>query len=397
MERTDKFTKVASAFIFLVLVFYIGAYIVHALNDSVKTALVVTDTVYDTLSVSGIVVRDEQLVTGSAKYVSLTVSDGEKLAVGDAIGTALNSEEALANSNRERELELAIARAEAMLEDESSSDATEKDESIRSSVLALTGAVASHDLSELDSLSQSLSSLIFTNSRTISQDDLEEMKLELAGLRSNSDAESGQITAQYAGIFSSVTDGYESLTIDTVLSCTPDMLKQYIQNRQEYSGSVVGKIVCSQVWYYAVIMDEEEAMDLSRGDRVTLDFGRYYSTTLSARVYGKSGAVNGQQVVVFSCSSALTSTLSIRQATAEIITNQYSGLRVPTEAIYTDEDGTKYVYTLTGLQAERKNIDIIYSDDSYCIVDTSSDASALRDGNQVIITQEELYDGKVIE
>ena len=107
--------------------------------------------------------------------------------------------------------------------------------------------------------------------------------------------------------------------------------------------------------------------------------------------------MNGQQVVVFSCADALTSTLSIRQATAEIITAQYSGLRVPTEAIYTDEDGTKYVYTMTGLQAERKDIELVYTGDAYCIVKAAGGASALRDGNQVIITQDELYDGKVMD
>ena len=397
MERTDKVTKVAAVFIFLALTIYIGVYIVNALNDSVRTALVVSDTVYDTVSVSGVVVRDEKLITSSAKYVSLTVSDGEKVSAGEVIGSALNTEDALARSNRQRELELSIARAEAILSGIDSSNATTRDEAIRSSVLDLTGAIASHDLSELDGLSLSLSSLIFTNSQAVSQDDLESMKLELAGLRSNASAGSGQITAQSAGIFSSIVDGYESLSVDAVLSCTPDMLKQYIQNRQEDPGSAFGKLVCSQIWYYAVIMDEQQAMELSRGDRVTLDFGRYYSTPLSARVYGISGAVNGQQVVVFSCSDALTATLSIRQATAEIITAQYSGLRVPSEAIYTDDDGTKYVYTMTGLQAERKDVEIVYTGDAYCIVKAAGGASSLRDGNQVIITQDELYDGKVMD
>ena len=52
---------------------------------------------------------------------------------------------------------------------------------------------------------------------------------------------------------------------------------------------------------------------------------------------------------------------------------------------------------MTGLQAERKDVEIVYAGDAYCIVKAAGGASALRDGNQVIITQDELYDGKVMD
>ena len=52
------------------------------------------------------------------------------------------------------------------------------------------------------------------------------------------------------------------------------------------------------------------------------------------------------------------------------------------------------VFTMTGLQAERKKVDLVYAGDEYCLL-RSEGEDALREGNEVIVQATNLHDGKV--
>ena len=52
------------------------------------------------------------------------------------------------------------------------------------------------------------------------------------------------------------------------------------------------------------------------------------------------------------------------------------------------------VFTMTGLQAERKKVDLIYAGEEYCLL-SSQGSDALREGNKVIVQANNLHDGKV--
>ena len=56
------------------------------------------------------------------------------------------------------------------------------------------------------------------------------------------------------------------------------------------------------------------------------------------------------------------------------------------------------MYTLTGVQAEMKNITILEeSGDYYIIKNEASSVSALHEGDEVIVSAKNLYDGKVVK
>lgn len=60
----------------------------------------------------------------------------------------------------------------------------------------------------------------------------------------------------------------------------------------------------------------------------------------------------------------------------------------------TDDTDRLCVFTVTGLQAERKKVDLIYAGGEYALVSSTGD-DALREGNEVIARARELYSGKV--
>ena len=145
-----------------------------------------------------------------------------------------------------------------------------------------------------------------------------------------------------------------------------------------------------------LVMPEADANRLIAGKDATLDFGRYCSQPLNARVLSISEPEDGECAVLFRCTEATGEILSVRRATAEVVFATRSGIRVPREAVRSDEKGP-YVYTLTGLQAEKKYITIAWEAEEYYLAAPSQDAASLRVGNEIILTSKDIYDGKLVK
>ena len=102
--------------------------------------------------------------------------------------------------------------------------------------------------------------------------------------------------------------------------------------------------------------------------------------------------------VVFSCDTALADTLAMRTVSANVVFDAYSGIRVPTEALQTDEDGEQaYVWVITAMQLERKNVSVLYQNEDFAVIARDSSANALREGNTVVVSGDDLYEGKVMD
>ena len=167
--------------------------------------------------------------------------------------------------------------------------------------------------------------------------------------------------------------------------------------------TVIGKLASPTDWYYAALVSAEGAQQLQVGSSAKLDFGRYSSKPLDATVISKKADNTGEFAVVFRCTMAVADMLSVREVSAELIFDTNTGIRVPKEAVYTEEsengDGAAktFVYTVTGLQAEKKYIDIVFETVDYYLVKVDpNDASGLRTGNDIILTKKEIYDGMLI-
>ena len=124
------------------------------------------------------------------------------------------------------------------------------------------------------------------------------------------------------------------------------------------------------------------------------------------RVDEPSGGVS---LVVLSSTRSLADTSMLRKQTVDIIFDSVTGIRVPKKAVRTEvtEDGEQVigVYVLTAAQAEFKPVEILVDDGDYYLVeallpDVPTDnqlRTALRAGDQVIVSSDTLYDGKVMD
>lgn len=399
MKRTDKLTTLIAVLLFTAVLLYVAAYGIRAMRDTTVTAQAVAVELRPGGVANGIVIRDEAVLTSGEPYIDVTAKDGSKVAAGAQLATAMGTQQGLERANRLHALELEIARISTALEELSSAeDLTARDQALQGAVDQLTAAVARHELGDLDSQALNLRSLLFSGSAAgADETELKALQRELDSLRNSTDGDTRQLYAAASGVFSTMLDGYESLSSRNLSGLTPAGLSQLLDLEPELPQGAYGKLVEGFRWYFAAAMSQEDAASLREGRTATLNFGRWYGADIYARVQSISPPEDGVVAVVFSCDTALADTLAMRTVTANVVFESYSGIRVPVEALQQDQEGQQYVWTVTAMQLERKNVEVLYQDGDVAVVARSAQADALREGNTVVVSGEDLYEGKVME
>lgn len=397
MKRTDALTKLVSLLLFGALLAYVGIYIVRSATNNVRTAPAVFVSLTENALASGIVVREESLIQSDEKYISISAESGQMVSVGEPIAVVYSGEEALERAAEIRELELKKQYISSVLSGESSAEnLTDRDNSIKDSLLSLAASAARHDTESLAAASLSLGSLVIQNSEiNTTEVDLGLVNTQLESLKQSALTDTTEITASTPGLFSASPDGYEYITPGMLSGLTPTQLQTLEQSPTELADNVRGKMASPFEWFFAANVSETDAAKLEVGKIATLDFGRYCSNLLSGKVISISSPSDEECSVVFRCTEASSEMLSVRRATAEIVFDAHEGIRVPKQAVLSDEGGS-YIYTLTGMQAEKKYITIIWETEEYYLAGTSQEAASLREGNDIILTTKGLYDGKIM-
>lgn len=398
MKKTDNYTRLIAIVLFVAVACYLFGWLWNSTHTNIVTAPVEAVTVTDSVQADGIAVRDETLLSSDKAYVSIRAQDGKAVASGAVLALGMDSEAALERMNHISELELEIESLQSVLSGASGTgtDAAARDGDIRQAVLSLTGSVARGDLTGVASASMDLSTLVFqTDASQASQAQLEALQKELAGLQTAA-ADTQSVTASAAGIFSRSVDGYEALNSASVQNLTVTKLAAMLNSSQDTPSNVFGKLVTSDKWYFAANIDASHAALLKEGKTAYLQFPRYYSGDVAVKVVSISAAESGRCAVVFSTERALADTLSMRRATAQIVFSENQGLKVPVKAAHVDGDGT-YVFCLTAQRVEKKYINIIKTEDEYYLVSVDADSAALREGNTLIVSGKNVYEGRVIE
>lgn len=400
MVKKDTFTKIISVIFFLALAIYLFAWLWQSTHKNVVTAPVVAVEIQDSEEISGIAVRNETVLSSERQFISVQARDGKSVAVNAVLAIAADTEEDLAKVNRIGDLALEVQSLETALAGSSgsatASDISGRDSSIRKTILRLTGGVARGESETVNAAAMELSSLVFTQSSAATgEEQLEALRQELAQARS--DAPRGtNLTAEISGIFSQNVDGFESVSGENLQNLTVTKLNAIFDTTAAATAGAFGKIVDDSIWYFAANISQDKAAMLTVGQSTKLGFSRYYGSTVPAKVVSISPAEGGVCAVVFSSRYALADTLNMRKADAEVVFSETSGLKIPIKAAHVDEYGT-YVYCITAQRVEKKYIEIKATEDEFYLVAVGASADSLREGNTVIVSGQDIYEGKVIE
>lgn len=430
MKQGTIINRVVMTILFLALAAYLGVYAYRSLTDPFTSGLCYSHTVDDAVEATGYVVRAEQTLPVQSGIVDILPDEGEKVAAGETVALVYQDASALERKSEIRQLELELEQLEYSLRrDADNSDAAKLDQSIFSSMVALRGATAGGDYSRLEENAMELKNLVFRRNYTYSNNTesvegisamVREVSARLNGLKSAAGLDTVSVRVSQPGIYSGQVDGFESLlTPQSVMDLTPSGLDRLAPLPVTGGEGQTGKLITNSRWYYVAALTEAQAQRLLEGRQVKVRFSRDFTGEVSMLVEKIGAPEKGRVAVVFSSTRFLSQVTLIRKQTVEIIFDSVTGIRVPKAALRVREKTVtdpetkaesvvqeRGVFAVVGMRAEWKPVTILAEEDDFFLVSPapfeneqqlSETKKALRAGDEIILTAENLYDGKVVK
>ena len=419
MKKENLVTKLLMAAVTIGVAAYFGVGIYRYFEDPFSTSLAYTYQICQGVGVTGYVVRQESVLPDEdAGVLRLARAEGEKVSRGGTVATVYADSDALRRQTEVDELSTRIEQLQYARDAAAADEVSLKlDSQIMTALLDHREDLAASRLRDAESDGAQLRSLILK--RDYTRTDMENLDAEIAALQAQlkekkaaASASVRRVTVSVSGLWSAAVDGYETvLTPSSILTMTPSQLSAAAPDETVRSNT--GKLVLGDKWYFAAVVSESEARELQkevdRGVLLTLRFTKEAERDLDVTLISVSAAENGRCVIVLEGSTYLQELTMLRQQRAQIVTDTVTGIRVPKEAlraektVLTDGELVKSsatgVYCVVGLEARFKPVKVVYSGESFVIVQPDAadkESIKLRPGEEVIVSARGLYDGKVV-
>lgn len=419
-------TRVVMILLFLTVCAYFVLSAAQGLDQRWYSVTTYTHTVDDSVEATGLLVRAEEVIPGqSSAIVDVLPEQGEKVAAGETVAYLYRDESALERRREIRALQLEQDQLKYSLQQgESGWDNARLDQSIVDAMVGLKTSAAYGDLTALEDQVLTFKSLILRRMASAEGGaaDISAASAALDGriqsLQSAAALDTTPIRAGRSGSFSAVADGYESLLTPAGLeSLTAGELQTLMEERPEAPAGAVGKLITDSTWYFTAVLPRAAAERMVEGRQVQVRFSRDWSGEVDMTVERVDLPEEGEALAVLSSTRFLSETSLLRKQTVDIIFQSVTGVRVPKKAVRSEwvartdgetgeETGEQVtgVYVLTGAQAEFKEVRILADDGDYYLVEAllpqvptnTQIKKALRAGDQVIVSSEALFDGKVM-
>lgn len=410
-----------------VIALFAGALVLYAIfsvwktfQDPFVSTYVYSYTLNDSIQTDGLIIRQEQVLSGGQGIVDVTRGEGEQVGINQTVALIYRDDQARQSQEQQEALRLEITQLQyALGQGEDVSSAAKLNDDILNAMVSLRVASTQQDFSDLEDQVLEVKGKVlrreYTYSDELSTDSLatrlQELQTQYQTLRNQSYSAITQVTAPVSGTFSTLVDGYEGLiNLESAMNLTPQALTDLMNQTPTGDSTAVGKLISSNRWYFAAVVTQEEGERLEQAGSLTLRFAGDFTKEVSMAVEKVNQDDQGQAVVILSSDRYLEQTTLLRRETAELIFNSCTGLRVPKNALRmvtttsedeetgeTTETNTLGVYVVTAGRAEFKPVTILTEgDDFYVVQSVRTDKKALRAGDEVIVEATGLYDGQLL-
>lgn len=411
VNKTSK--KIPGDIVAIILVLaLIGGYIFYgcysALNVDVETITAVKSTVYEAIDAQALVIRDEHTVSGSSSGVTVaSVNNGEKVKAGGNIAMVFSSEEDATKYSSAQELQNQLSYYEE-LETQASgtvTDVEQIDSDILSDVNSYIRAVGNGRYDSLLEYSDDLNERFIRRQLTIGEKiDFSHVKSDIKNqldeINVSTCSPVDYLTTEESGIFSSYTDGFESI-VDYSKATEIDAatLKSCIEKVSESGNdsSSFGKLITSYEWYFCCVVPSKDTAKISDGDTLNVTLKSSDDILKCQVITGADPDLNTEEtVLVLRCSDMNSRIASMRLEDIEIRYSEYEGFKIPASAVHVDDNGEKFVYALISNTVEKRSGEIIYSTKDYVVFGyDAQNSDSIRYYDQIITKGTDLHDGKV--
>lgn len=424
--------RCASTVLALLLIFYVGYQVYISHHAKIKTETAGYFTASNSVQTTVAAVRKETVLTcKKSGVVNYIVKTGERVAKGGTIAQIYADESQVSAQHELEDVQSEIQQ----LQDLQSPGSTYSDnpDSLNGQICAklsdILGVMDSNDLSEAFQSKNDLLNLIsekqiLTGKASNFNARISALQAQCRELKAKAGTAKGSVTSPKSGFFIQQADGLESaVDYGSVGSISCDQIKSFINTKKVPAAGSIGKICEDFDWYLVCVVPADQVAgfrQLDTDDPVSVKFPFVSETSVAACVdaINQKGA-DSEAAVVLKCKNMNSSLAGIRCESAQIITSQYTGLRVSQRSVHfktvskkvKNKDGTEStvtkqvqgVYVMHGSQINFRQIVPEYSTDNYVICDPNPDKDSIMTDDtvklydEVIVEGTDLYDGKVVQ
>lgn len=412
MRQGTAVTRMVIIVLFLAVMAYLGVMVWQGMSDPYQFVVTYSYEMDDAVTLDGGVIRAERVIEGASTLSEILPQEGERVGAGAAVAMVYQTESALDDRRQAKSLELELEQLQyAMRRGDTVTDASVLDNQLVEDLSQLRCGMSTGSLDKLEEWGMDIRNLVVkrTGESTTDAESLAalqaaagEIEGQLKTLRSSVAQGARRITVREGGVFSGLVDGYETLlTPEGVEGLTVARLEELRDQELQSRTDSIGKLITSSKWYFAAPVGEEDAKRLSEGKVYTLDFSGDFNQSVSMTLERLGAQESGRRMAVFSSDRYLNKITLARFVSAKLVFQRYTGVRIPDRAlrVLDNDDGstTLGVYTLVGRRTEFKSVEIIREGEGFYLVrGTATNRKVLRPGDTLVLSSQELYNGKVV-
>lgn len=372
--KSKKTKKIIIGIIVAIAIIY-GVFMVYKLiKNPSNTFIVENGTISEEETVSGYIIRDEQVIEEKNKKTIIKIKEeGQRVAKGDSVFRYY--------SDKEGELESKIAeldgKIQAVLENEE--NLLPNDKKLLESQIEneLDKVNEQNEISKLSEYKKTISSYITKKAKIIGENSpsgsyLKGLIEERTSYEEKLKQESEYITAPSAGMVSYKIDGLEKvLTTDNLNTFN----KQFLQDldlkvgKAIASSDVTAKIVNNYNNYIVFNSNSQEAKNAKVNDKVNIKVQN--DEAIVAKIQNIIEEDDGSRTIAISVEKNIEELLSYRRISLDIIWWSASGYRVPNSAIK-EIDNVTYVVRNRNGYLNKMAVKVLKKGEDYSIVDSYS-------------------------
>lgn len=404
MKQDSIYMKIITVILAVMVAAYFLFSILSSNGSSYTTYTAVAYKVGDGISTTGFVVRDEQVIDSDEQIVVLTHADGEKVGNGQVVANCYDSEQARQTQLDIDRLETDLAQLEyAYSFSGSDAESATLDADITQAIGQISIYVNRRSMDFATGTADRLKSYILrryasADSAEATWERISQTKQALNLLYVENDKASRSINAPVSGYFCSAVDGYEGLlNSQSIMELSVSQFDTLEQRRQTVSQRQIGKLVTDIGWYYVTTVEAGSMDDYEKGDTLSVHFSHDFYGDVRMTIMRFGEVEDGRQLLVLKTNDFIQDAVSLREQSADVIFGYKDGLHVPKTALYINEDKQTGVYVLEGAEAEWKTVTpLYYGEDSVIVKLDQSSTNNLWPGDEIILTDGEIFDGMVM-
>lgn len=406
MKRKIPWFQITSVVLSIIVISYI-VYNAFAYSYSPIDTQRLTEetTIEETIDFKGFALRDEKIIDTSASGTVIPLAhDGKRVANGDDIAVVCQNDDQAAAYTKLESLKHELERYKNINDPDGTQElsADKLNTKISDAYDDIMDAVTTGAYDELPDALTAYADKCAT--KQILTDGSIDLSAKLASLENEIAALTAQninyssVKAPKSGYYINTIDGYESaLSYKYALSLTSQQIESALNAEPAaVSGNSLGKIVESYKWYIVGETENQNSSYFKNGAKITVNFPKEGVNHVTMLVE-KADTQGDKMTVVLSCSLMDETFANMRTEDMQIVTKSHTGYRVPSNVIRFDEDNNTGIYVLRGKIITFIPVEIIYTEDDFAIISSSSsNGKSVRLYDEVIIKGKDLEDGKVI-